>query len=332
MKRILFAIAISLFVSSAYADGAVFGDSISVCYGIPQNECWVDLLAAEKGVTITNYSQNGSQVPDRTSDVYNAPAVDWPIVALGANDERRWDTDNARGKEYYRSGLQALIGWLAISDKKTARDDAVLTGSWTNTVAYGVGKRSIVKNSKATFTVQGRYIYVATISQDSVTGRFSLSIDGEKIGDFPAKNNAGTTVKYDIGYGPRLWRFDTGSADDATHTVQLKVTSPSGDRNYVYIDWVAGSYQSVKPDVWVANTIRQTLSGYEAHGGSDWNVQRYNEEVAEIVEQFQNDGFNVNLIDFYSVLDPATGLQPDGIHGNAQGNIALKDAAAAALP
>ncbi len=276
-----------------------FGDSVTQYIAASDAaHGFVALLATALGVAITNHGTSGDMVADGSAKVYGVTpgSGDKFTIMFGINDERIYGVD-ATKQSYYRRGLQCLIAYLATGTKQLAVSNGSYTGSWSATGVFGLGKSSNTNGSTAQFTVSGSTVYVGMIQQDSAPGTYDIQIDGSTIGSFTTQTTGLATVN-GVTYGARLHRFSGLSS--GSHTVKIIVTSTTGGGNQVYVDWVAGSSQTIKPNVYVGNVIK--AQAYSS-GGSDANVASYNVDVAALVSELQSDGLNVRMVDVLSVLN-----------------------------
>lgn len=290
----------------------LFGDSITYGVGASSTgKSYAKLLATALGVAHSNAAVSGSMVPDQATYVYASSlmASDIATIALGTNDERIYGTNTSK-QAYYKSGLSALVAYLAATPIK-AVSAGTYSGTWGNTVAYGIGKNSYTNGSKLTFQVSGTVIYLGAIRQAGNGGQFSVKIDGDLKGAF-SNNGDGVNTNLGASYGPMLLRFS--GLVDALHTVEIEVTSATSSNNRVYIDWW-GSNASAKTPVYLAN-VPYAIS--YSSGGSSANVDLYNGEVAAIVAELGGDGLPVHLVNINSALSPPD--MYDAYHPNDSGH------------
>ncbi len=323
-----------------------FGDSITVGTGAsdPSTTAYVPLLGVSENWAVSNFGHSGDQAADMADEVYfcSAPGAcvnsiprlittsTISTVMIGANDERIYYIDPGK-LEIYRHALLAELAWLAIptAQKVYGQSSSVtVTGTWTNTVAYGgsLGITSHTNGSTATASVFGRTVYVSTIVQDSTNATFTLSVDGTSYGPYNSFGTSSVATYNGRTYSP--WLIRIPGLPNTMHSVIMTVTSPTGVTN-VYLDWMAGSGwnpQAIGPYVFVANVTRQTAAGYNAHGGSDLSVSEYCDAVSSQVQQLASDGLNVVLADANSYVNPATDISSDGIHPNDSGHGHIRDA------
>jgi lysophospholipase L1-like esterase len=290
-----------------------FGDSVTEGYNATSASfAWVNVLGAAIGQTIVNLGKAGDMVPDKADEVYgtSAAAGDVSLLTLGINDQRIYGSDAVK-RGYFERGLLAEAVWLATGARQTGISVAAETGTWENTQVYGIGRCARTAGSTKTFQVAGTTIYLGYILQNGQAGAFDVLIDGVSMGSFVTSASPPMTTYHGLSYGPQALRFAGLSA--GVHTVQVVVSA--GDR--VYVDWVAGNEQAVKPRVLIGTVLR-ALS--YVNGGSDANVDAYNTAIASIVTALQADGLNVTLVDLHAALNITSDLDTDGLHPNNAGH------------
>ncbi len=296
----------------------VFGDSIADGSGADpfSTNSWRALLSSRLESNIVSYAHGGDMWADQADEVYSvyANSGDISMIQLGVNDQRIYGTDVTK-RGYYKLGMQALITWLAIGNKQTARSvTSNETGVWEDTAVYGIGRCARTAGSTKTFTVSGTTIYIAHIISKGTygpAGAFDVKIDGVTMGSYTTMCDPELITYNGVPHGPRLLRYS--GLPSGSHTVEIIVTA--SDR--VYIDWVSGNEQSVKPRVLVANTI---LPYDYRWGGSEQNIQDYNAVLNDVVNQLISDGLNIELVDLYSIINPNTDITFDALHPNNIGH------------
>jgi lysophospholipase L1-like esterase len=294
----------------------LFGDSITVGVGASLiSKAYAALLIATLGVGADNTAVSGAMVPDQATHVYSSAIAsnDTATIMLGTNDERIYQS-NVTKQEFFKSGLAALTVY-ASSNTTKALTSGTYTGTWTNTVAYGIGKHSNVNGSKLNFSVNGPVIYIGYIKQINNGGQFTVKVDGVLTGTYNCTGVGITTAK-GLAYGTQLLRI-AGLAN-TSHTVEIEVVSSTATANRVYIDWWGGV--SARNAVYVANIPYATTY---VSGGSDANVDAYNADIAAIVTELSGDGLNVNLVNVNSVLTDFD--MADEYHPNNAGHQKIAD-------
>jgi hypothetical protein len=219
---------------------------------------------------------------------------------LGTNDQRIYGSNTAK-QVLFRNGMYALAVYMS-TDVTKAISGGIYSGTWGNTVAYGIGKYSDTQGSKLTFSASGPVIYLAYIKQVSNGGQFIVTIDGVNKGTFTS-DGAGITTALGMTYGPQLARFD--GLGSGSHVVEVEVISPTSSSNRVYIDYWATP--SARNQLYIGNIPYAT--SYPS-GGSNANVDAYNDELSRIVSTLSDDGLMVKLVDVNSALTPADMFDP----------------------
>lgn len=315
MRKIMKCFLLSLLLPfSIHAANIESGDSISVGVGASTSaKGWAQILAPTLGGSVVNTAVSGSMVPDQATAFYGKTFVanDKVTLMLGTNDERIYNV-NATKQAYFRNGLSALAVYAASTPTK-AISSGMYSGTWSNTVAYGIGKMSYTAGSKATFSVTGPVIYLGYIKQVANNGQFTVTIDGVSKGTFSA-NGDGMTTYLGATYGPQLARF--AGLSNAVHSVEIEVVSATDSANRVYIDWWSSNV--AKSSVYVGN-VPYALS-YPS-GGSIANVDLYNGEISGMVSQLAGDGLLVYHVDVNSALLPSDMF--DAYHPNDSGHLKI---------
>lgn len=318
------------FTGQTQGNFRAFGDSITLgdFATVPATQGYVGLLSTALCRPITNFGTSGDMVPDQTGKVYSLkPAYgDISTIMLGVNDQRTYGV-NATTLSYFRRGLQNHIAYLGLGNKQFGITGGVYTGTWINTTPYGIGKNSSTNGSTATFQVNGTVVYLGMIQQDAAPGTFNVVIDGVTVltGGTTQTTGLGPTVN-GIAYGAMLLRFPGLSSGN--HSVQIVVTSATAGANTVYIDWVAGNAQTVKPRVYVGNVMY--AQSYSA-GGSSANVDSYNTVIASLIAELVSDGLNTTLVDVHNVVPLNSTYMDGGVHPITPGHALLATAWQGAL-
>jgi lysophospholipase L1-like esterase len=277
---------------------------------------YISLLNGMLGTTINNLGINGGATADLAANAYSINVIDGDksIVELGTNDDWMYGADTAK-RGYYYSAVQALIAWLALADKQKAINCGVAVGAWTNTSLYGIGKRTDTAGDTITFNVEGDVVYIGSIQYPGYTGNFSINVDGVDKGICYA-HTENISTNQNMPCGPFLTRIPLQS--NGLHRVTIKALGGGT----CFIDWVAGSAQSIKLRVAVGNITRMTSGGYSTstHGPSDATVKAFNLSLANAVAELIKDGLDVKLVDNNSAINTNLDLYSDGIHPNDSGH------------
>lgn len=302
----LFALALSARAHAAYY---VNGDSFS--QGQVAQFCgFTCLIEVKLDAPVTSKSVSGGMCGDLVPQALtvNTAAGDVVIVETGTNGQRHYGI-NATLQAAHLDCMRALVGWLAIANKVTARAVSGESPTMTDTGIENIGRSSYplgtVGTTKTFTNVCGTAIDTAVINVDTggTAAPYAVSIDGVLRGNY-ASSIAGLTSINGYNYADGAKRFSVGSG---CHTVVLTQTGAG----YLYVQWVAGNQQTVYPTVIVTNIIRQGTTpgcGYSVFGGSDANVASYNADIAALVAEFQADGFDVRLADINAAVNNTTDL------------------------
>lgn len=301
----------------------ISGDSFSAPttssgYSLPIAQRWPHLVATELGfTTVANRATHGDQAADQA---YKAQGVaraadDLVAIFVGTNDVRIYKSSTTK-LGYFRSFLRRLIGDAVLPKRVKARDTAMVkTGAWANTQANPTGMYATALGASAKATVSGDVVYVGHIIQNAAAAQSTADvyIDGVKAGTISCDGTGGMNTGNGLSYAPALARFPTTPGQ---HSVEVRVTS-SG-KNF-YLDDIRGSDQPDTPLVLVSNLTKWGSAGYSTWGTTLAMINAFNAEIVGVVNAYEADGFAVELVDNYAVLDPATDLTADGLHPNAAG-------------
>lgn len=300
-----------------------FGDSITASVGasVPSRG-WAQMLATTLSLPAANSAIAGAMVLDQCDAVYRSSIVPSDVVTimLGTNDERVYGL-NASKRARFISGLSALSVYASTIAKKAASNGSY-SGSWSPTVAYGIGKNSYTNGSKLSFTGEGTAIYLGYIKQEANGGTFTVKIDGILKGTFTS-DGGGCSSYLGATYGAQLARFDGLSA--GTHNVEVEVTSATATANRVYIDWWSSNNVAGSP-AYVVNIPYATAY---TSGGSNENVDLYNADISAMVSCLRADGLPVHFVGVNSLLSPTDMF--DEYHPNDSGHTKIKNAVYVAM-
>lgn len=306
-----------------------FGDSITVGVGASDHSRnWTSLLAARMPWSAQNYAISGSMAWDQADTIYSTlvQSGDISTLMLGVNDERIWG-DHQADVGAFEDAIMAEAAWLAIPHgnkmKMATAAQVFTTGTWINSVAYGLGLTSWTQGSELEFSFNGRVLYLAYIRQLNNEGTFDLYVDGvKKRGGVSCAWRREKTAQ-NLGYGPALLRIDGLGAGD--HDCRIVVTSSTNSGNRVYIDWAATPVDG--PIVLLATPTRKAPIGHIKFGGSDFGSLIYGEAVRDVASYLAGDGLDVVLVDAQNAVSPANDIRlikendtDDGVHPNDAGH------------
>jgi hypothetical protein len=294
-----------------------FGDSNTICSqgtGITneQKACWAALSSYDNNMLGVNNAANGNTIISQADNIYltTPTSTNRYQLLIGTNDQRLNGT-NAAKREAYKRAMGCGLGWLALNGKR-ARTDASwsFSGTWSNTVAYGIGKASQVPGNTASFIFTGTEARICGIMQNGQTGIASVSVDGVSVGTWTFAAPATLDAP---GYAPMP--FDITGLTPGSHTVTI--THQSGA--YVFLDWYATG--SASRAVTVGTIPRMSAAGYATYTGSDANVAAYNADLLDAVATLNATfGAAIKIADVHGAVNPATDLLADGIHLDQSGH------------
>lgn len=285
-----------------------FGDSISFGYGASStSKSYPQLLATSLSTNLVNSAVSGSLVSDQAPFVYAnvMGSSDVATLMLGTNDERIYGSNNTL-KEFFINGLTALSVFLTTSPVK-AIGAGVKVGNWEPTYVYGIGVNSQTAGDTISFTVTGDTGYIGYIRQINNYGQFSVKVDGVDKGTYSC-NASGITTPQGVTYGPATVILN--DLGEGSHQVEVTVVSTSGR---VYIDWWASA---VSVNKLIVGNVPYALN-YNS-GGSDLNVDAYNQEIDTMVSYLKSKSLDVELANVNSVLTPSD--MYDNYHPNDAGH------------
>jgi hypothetical protein len=316
----LIAVILALFLASpSLAGNDIVGDSIAAgTAASPSTHSFGSLLNDELG--FVDHGVSGAEIFDvsaQTAGVSVSPN-DLKIIVEGRNSAR-WGcpapctgTASTAFLAEYRSSYEANLAWLALPSKHTARDGSVTYhGScWSNTAVYGIGENSNCNGNSADLTpIAGNVLYFGMIQQDNAPGQCTFDIDGVSgvaVFNTQTTTNIGTTFN-GASYGWATVRVVVGGLISATHTVTVRVTSPSSPGNRCYLDWYGGNYQpSGLSKVYASNVIyAANAAAYAGNGSSTTNDDAFSAQQAAAVAELAGDGLNVVVWNNRDVLGPS---------------------------
>lgn len=329
------------------------GDSITAHnFGFDSHAEWT---AARSGLTLTNLGTNSYQAMDAAS-YFTSQRIkgnDVSTVLVGTNDHIYYGTD-ADKRQVFKDALRSIILWGSVPDKEKVRMQNVqllappptllrsptllqnagttplwgwsnLSGGYQGIPDYGdtggggnLGVMSITSGAGLSMTLNGTSIGIeVAIKTTSGSGTYTIAIDGVAQGTYNLKagNSANFASAVGLVWAQRMHRFNGLSAGD--HTLTITGANLSGT-TALPVTWAWGNGWidvGARPKV-VVGTI-PNLTSYTAPDSAA-NVTTYNADVASVVQEAQDDGFNVVLVDARSTLSTATDYY-DVSHPSANG-------------
>ena len=312
---------------------AAYGDSITAGEGAsnPTTLGYAPLLAAVKGLTLTNFGTNGDQAWDQVDDVVTTVVASdrTSTLMIGTNDQRTWSTD-ATKRGYFAECHAAMAAWLAIphAHKSLVSAGATESGAWGTTPIFGgaLVRNTGVVGETQTFSTFGRVVYLWTVRQNGNSSTFTITVDGTMFGPYATTTTVSTGTIAGRDYGLRLIRIP-GLSDNA-HTVVMTATAASGGAPVYFVGGAGpgGATTPTGPNLFVGNVPRFTAAGYSLNGGTDATVRDYGTEILSTVRDLASDGLNVALVDIAARLNITTHLGADGVHPNDTGHAVIRDA------
>lgn len=304
----------------------VSGDSNSRGHNLPAGQDWPTLLADALGTTKTVIGSSGHMAADQAWLMYGvSPVIDRDyLISIGTNDAQHYGADTTK-RNAYAAFLRAIAVWCGAPTRFTARSGGMaFAGTWTDTPVNSIGRMTTNNGATATKTVNGTAVYVAVIIQNLASSQsiFEVRIDGVLVDTITLSGVAIGNTLIGRSYAPACFRF--GGLAAGSHVVQVK--SISG--NALFLEWIAGSDQSAKPGVFIADIVKRVATGYAStpSTNSDANVADYGAAAFAVADELALDGLNVSKVPLNAVFNPATHLQADGIHYNTSGQGVVKDA------
>jgi hypothetical protein len=304
-----------------------FGDSIT--YGSESSEAYPSVIATLTGMTASNYALSGTQAADIDTIVYGQPvtASSVSMVMIGTNDQ--WHSGiNYLKLADFRSTLLAELAYLAIPDAQKYWADSpsmTLAGTWFQGIgAYPHSMTTTTAESTASFVLNGTAIYIAVIVEDSQTGQFSLTVDGNSYGTINCYGQAAISTNLGKSYTTCLTRV--AGLLDIPHSVVLTFIGGS----YGNLAWVAGSggvNAATGPLVYSLSIPLMGAAGYSSLGGSIANSAAYNGAIQTCARTLASDGLDVAFVDVTPYLNQTTDLNVDGLHPTTGGQAKIANAA-----
>lgn len=307
------------------------GDSITYGVAATSGNSYISLLGGALSTSITNYAVSGDQAADQAIRTYGVTlgSGDRATVMIGTNDQWKYGT-SAYKQALYKTFLTQIIANFAMPTKTFANTVGVsYTGSWVaSQPTWSKGKWSATAGSTAITTVSGTAVYIGVIKQEDlngnpINGTADVYVDNVQVGSIGSAGT-GMTTQNGNAYAPAAYRF--GGLGAGSHVVKVVITSAYSDyRGIMYLEYVAGSSQIIKPDVYVSNILRYGPLGYSLVGGSDANVAAINGIISGTAAYFVTDQLAVHFMDVSSAVNQTTDLNPsDEIHPVDAGHLKIK--------
>lgn len=318
-----------------------YGDSITAgCYLGNTGRPYPDLIAQDRGLTLSNYAKPGDQACDLpTVQIFpnqdNPAAGAFPLYTLliGTNDAGK---NLGPYEAVFDLCDQASIAWLALpAESKVLATDARVS-------AQGPGAVSTANhwNAWKTATVNASITFPVTLSAagpiylwpriiDGDPGVFSYSLDGTVLGTFStATSPAIQTLE---GTSDSLALIRLPGVPAGPHAVTFTQTSTAGTMQIVAVG-APPAAPSALPTVIVGD-----IPFEEAESNAICIVypaicMAYDADIQANTAIFAGDGLDVVLADNHSYMHGAPSEMWDSIHPNALGQSELRTAFEALLP
>lgn len=300
----------------------VFGDSISG-YGYPA------IVGAHFGETPSVTSIGGACVADLCNEVFAAhPASgDVTIIELGTNDKSFNAGDSVSRDAIARTGHLSLLLHAAIpAGRKVFGASMASVGTWAalSDVIANQGAHSSTNGSKKTATVAGSSVIVSGLWNSTQSGAFEVLIDGVSRGIFSASTPGAIPASSNQVWGPFALVFS--GLSNASHTIEIRVSSATGGANCVYLHYVAGldglPVESA-PMVVATGVYHFTTAADAARSITAGRVDRMNAYLERNVAICFALGLDVRFAQLLPDFDKSTCLGSDGIHPNATGDAVI---------
>ncbi|MGK9200489.1 hypothetical protein [Sinorhizobium meliloti] len=300
----------------------------------PVAQRWPWLRVATTGETMVNRAYSGDMAQDQAFKGMGVAraATSTAVVICDINDAR---LINAGKIGRYKEFVARIVGDIVLPVRKTWRSGSITkTGAWANTQVDPIGMYANTAGVKASGTVNGTVVYVGLLVDNHTMSQgvaADVYIDGVKKGSI-SSDNIGVNVNGDtqngLRYGPTLVRF--AGLTSGSHTVEVRMTTTGKNQ---YMSYIAGNAD--QPDtakVLVGNGYKLNATGIASYGVTEAESIQYRDAIAAVVSQFAADGFDVSVVNTFDAVDPNAHLMSDGLHWNANGHIAVKNAIQAMTP
>lgn len=323
---------------NTYTAWNALGDSFTatVCGGSVYPNCYVQLLATLTGMTANDLGVSGAMVAEVSQEAHTLVIGTGTLstVMVGVNDKRFY-TDTIK-EAVYKAGIYESYAYLAVPDanKLHAQDSGVTYSSSCPTQQMWAGaawltSRCATVGQTITFTLYGSTLYIPYIVNGSGTANnatWNVSVDGTVVAAYTGNPGEDITSQNGLTYAAQMTPLR--GFTEAAHTVVMTVLTVPDGNSYMPFDWASGNQNVVYnggPTVIVGNVARGTAAGYTTYGGSDALVATFNGMVRSVVASLLADGLNVGFVDVGAIINPLTGIGPDGLHPNVTGYQQIRD-------
>ncbi len=319
----------------ALTDFVCIGDSITESSDFPTTN-WVEQMGAALGLTPDNMAEGGDQLGDQAPfAMRQLPAAgDLFTFCIGTNDAQQTNATDVPRRWLFAQGHLAVMMHLATpvgySERVTAADMTTAAGTWTALNPDYEGTARFTNNNGAVKrgTVFGSTVAVFVWLNDALDGEFTISIDDETFGPFPALPttlSGGSPVITDDGetYFPAVMIFDGLAPKD--HLVSVANTAVEG--KYIVLGKIAGFDGSPidGPVVLVGNLYDRGPAGWATGGaGVEERTGLMNQIMEDNVAICQRLGLQrVRFWNWSSTITSLSMLKADELHPDQDGHDAF---------
>lgn len=299
------------------------GDSITVGVGasVPAN-AYINILATDLGVTITNKAVGGDQAADQAiaSHLLNFASLGFVRATADViiNDCVEYGA-NATKQGYFKAFLTEIIVNATTPGKVSGRDAAMnkIGGTWSNTPQpWSGGVYSNTMGDIISAPINGSVAYVGTLLQEvsgvGLPGTANVYADvvndpAHLIGSFSTNGAGMNTYNGPAGQGssccfaPAAFRLPIPSGG-GPHTIYVVKTSPTGGSppGIIYVEYIAGNQQTSPMPIFVSNST--PLTGAGIINCTPALIPAYNGIEAGLVATLAGDGLPVTGVDNSGLL------------------------------
>lgn len=311
------------------------GDSITESADFPTTN-WVEQMGDALGLTPTNLAQGGDELGDQAPfAMRRLPAAgELYTFGVGTNDAQFSNAYDTSTRWLFAQSHLAVLMHLATpasySERISAADMTTEAGTWTALGSDYEGTARFTSNNGAVKrgTVFGSSVAVFVWLNDSLDGEFTIQIDDETFGPFPALPSTlsgGGTVTTDDGesYRPAVMIFDGLAAKD--HVVSVANTAVEG--RFIVLGKIVG-YDGTAiagPTVLAPNLYdRGPLGWATGAAGAEERTAYLNQIIEENVAICGRLGLTrVRFWNWASTITSLSMLKADELHPDQDGHDAL---------
>lgn len=311
------------------------GDSITESADFPTTN-WVEQMGAALGLTPDNLAEGGDELGDQAGFAMSQlPALgDLFTFGIGTNDVQPSSATNVQKRWLFAQGHLAVLMHLATPvaypERIAATAMTTAAGTWTALGSQYEGTAAFTSNNGAVKrgTVFGSTVAVFVWLNDSLDGEFTVLIDDETFGPFPAQPTAlsgGASVITADGetFFPAVMLFDGLAPKD--HVVSVANTGAEG--KIIVLGKIAGYDGSAVngPPVLVGNLYDRGPTGWATGAaGVEERTAYANQIIEENVAICNRLGLErVRLWNWAGTINSLSMLKADELHPDQDGHDAL---------